>query len=87
MSVRIKGDESQITEAIQSYPIIIANAVASREPGTMDFEMVGDGNADIREAIFSCMSANSLPILMMKPVDLSLEDIFLQITGEEEAAS
>lgn len=40
-------------------------------------------NIDIREAIFHCMAANNLPILMMKSMDLSLEEIFLQVTGEQ----
>ena len=86
MSVRIKGMQDEIMEALKGYPIIRdVKAVASREPGTVDLELAGEDDADIREAIFSCMSANSMPILMMKSLDLSLEEIFLQITEGENS--
>ena len=82
MSVRIKGEERRIVSALAGYPVIKeVRAAGSREPGTMDFELAGEENVDIREAIFACMAANNLPILTMKSLDLSLEDIFLQITG------
>jgi len=87
MSVRIKGEREKVSAALENYPVIRAvNFTGSREPGTVELELSGDENVDIREAIFSCMSANGLPILMMKSLDLSLEEIFLQITGEEQAS-
>ena len=87
MTVRIKGEQAKILSALENYPIIKEiKATASREPGTLDLELAGEENMDIREAIFACMAANDLPILMMKSLDLSLEDIFLQITGEEKAS-
>ena len=86
MSVRVKGEQDKILSALNDYPIIRdVKAIASREPGTVDFELSGDENIDIREAIFACMSANNMPILMMKSLDLSLEEIFLQITEEGQA--
>ena len=87
MSVRVKGEQDKIISALEGYPVIReVKAVGSREPGTTDFELAGDDNVDIREAIFSCMSTNNFPILTMKSLDLSLEEIFLQITGEEQAS-
>jgi len=87
MSVRIKGERDKVSAALENYPVIRGiNFTGSREPGTVELELSGDENVDIREAIFSCMSANGLPILMMKSLDLSLEEIFLQITGEEQAS-
>jgi len=87
MSVRIKGERDKVSAALENYPVIRAvNFTGSREPGTVELELSGDENVDIREAIFSCMSTNGLPILMMKSLDLSLEEIFLQITGEEQAS-
>ena len=86
MALRIKGEQEAILSALEGYPIIHeVKVIASREAGTLDLELAGDDNADIREAIFACMAANSLPILMMKSLDLSLEDIFLQLTNEEAA--
>ena len=85
MSVRIKGEREQIAAALADYPVIReVTALSSREPGTYDFELAGSENEDIREIIFTCMSANNLPILGMKSLDLSLEEIFLQLTEESE---
>jgi ABC-2 type transport system ATP-binding protein len=88
MSVRVKGEEARILEAVQGFPIIkTVHATGSHEPGSVDLELSGDEDVDIREAIFACMSKNNLPILQMKSLDLSLEEIFLQITGGEGGAS
>ena len=87
MSVRIKGSKEQVASALEAYPFIKDVAyVASRELGTVDFELAGENDEDIREAIFDCMSSNNLPILMMKSLDLTLEEIFLQVTREESAS-
>ena len=84
MQVRVKGEKAKIMKALEGYPVIRSvKEDASREPGTFDFHLSGEGNFDIREAIFFCMSANNFPILMMKSLDLTLEEIFLQITTGE----
>jgi ABC-2 type transport system ATP-binding protein len=88
MLVRVKGESSKILSALAGYPIIKEYAEAgSHEPGTLDFTISGDENVDIREAVFNCMAKNSLPILQMKSLDLSLEEIFLQVTGGEGGIS
>jgi len=88
MTARIKGTSDAVISALTKYPVISdVRFVASRETGTVDFELAGEGNLDIREAIFACMSTNNLPILMLKSLDLSLEDIFLQVTGDGQAPS
>jgi ABC-2 type transport system ATP-binding protein len=86
MQVRVKGDRQVIVNALSEFSIIRSvNADTSREPGTIDLVLAGDEGIDIREAIFRCMAKNNLPILQMKSMDLSLEEIFLQITGESRA--
>lgn len=83
MQARVKGDRQRILNALNDYPIIRSvNAQTGREPGTVDLTLAGDENVDIREAIFSCMAKNNLPILLMKSLDLTLEEIFLQVTGD-----
>ena len=84
MSVRIKGEEEIIKNALEEYPIIkTVRPIGCSEAGTVDFQLSGDNDEDIREAIFNCMSKNSFPIYHMKSMDLSLEEIFLQITSGE----
>ncbi len=82
--VRIKGTEEEVKQAFSEISIISDVSVdQSREPDTLDFIITGSPDVDIREAVFSCMSANKTPILMMKSLDLTLEEIFLQVTTGE----
>jgi ABC-2 type transport system ATP-binding protein len=82
MQVRVKGDKQAMLDALAEFPVINSiNAETSREPGTIDLVLAGEEGMDIREAIFRCFSKNNLPILMMKSLDFTLEEIFLQITG------
>ncbi|MFL0248251.1 ABC transporter ATP-binding protein [Clostridium sp. WILCCON 0185] len=52
------------------------------ENGTIDILIEAKQNEDIREEIFFKLSKAEIPILMMKPLDLSLEEVFLQVTNE-----
>jgi len=81
MQVRVKGDTKQIQTALTEFAAITSvEASAGGEPGTTDLILAGENGADIREAIFRCMSKNNLPILLMKSTELTLEEIFLSLT-------
>ena len=87
MIVRVKGDQQAIRTALAGASILReVEDMGSREPGTFDFEVAGDEAVDIREALFNCLANSSLPILMMKSSDLTLEEIFLQVTTGEGGA-
>jgi len=61
-------------------------ASMSKEPNTMDYIIESDKNVDVREDVFRAMSRINRPILMMRPMDVTLEDVFIQLTsgvGEE----
>jgi len=84
MGVRVKGEEARVLSALENYPVIKkVTPAGSQEPGTIDLELTGDEDVDIREAIFSCMSKNNFPILQMKSMNPTLEEIFMQVTGGE----
>jgi ABC-2 type transport system ATP-binding protein len=88
MQVRIKGERQQALNALTEFPVIKHVSVdGTRETGTVDLVLSGEDDMDIREAIFRCMAKNNLPILLMKSMDLSLEEIFLQITGDTRASA
>ncbi|MCR8632139.1 ABC transporter ATP-binding protein [Paenibacillus radicis (ex Xue et al. 2023)] len=80
---RIKGTEAEIKNAVTSFPLIKhVTIVGSKECDTIDVLFEGDGHTDIRESIFNAMSKSNLPILTQQPLNLSLEEIFLEATGE-----
>ena len=84
MQVRIKGERQQILKALTEFPIIHnIDAQTGGEPGTIDLILSGEkDDTDIREFIFKCMAKHNLPILLMKTTELTLEEIFLTLTGD-----
>ena len=56
----------------------------SQENGTVEAIAEAEKDTDIRRDLFRAFAAANIPILMMRSLDLSLEDIFLNLTTEEE---
>jgi ABC-2 type transport system ATP-binding protein len=83
IQIRVKADPTQIKEALREYTVVRhINVLESREAGTTELELAGDDGADIREPVFRCMAKYNLPLLLMKSMDLSLEEVFLTLTGD-----
>lgn len=79
--LRVKGTPEAVDGALKD-----ANNIESItdkkiiEAGTVDFIVESKKDIDIREELFNIFSKENMPILMMKPHDLSLEEIFLEVT-------
>jgi ABC-2 type transport system ATP-binding protein len=85
VSLRVKGEETAVRSALSSL-VSEKNLtiVASSEPGAVEVTMEAEGDEDIREKSFFALSENKLPLLQMRPMEMSLEDIFLNLTTVEE---
>ena len=55
--------------------------------GTGNFAVESAPNADIRKPMFFRLAEAGYPILSLKPLDMSLEDIFVRLTAEEVETS
>ncbi|HHT64884.1 MAG: ABC transporter ATP-binding protein [Caldicoprobacterales bacterium] len=85
LNLRIAGQEKSVLKAIQElHGIIHLESLGVREPGTVDVMVEADPNVDLRRPLFHAMARASYPILMMKSMDMTLEDIFLQVTTQEK---
>jgi ABC-2 type transport system ATP-binding protein len=56
----------------------------SQEAGTVEVVVEAEKDTDIRRDVFKSLSAADLPIIMMRSLDMSLEEIFLHLTTKEE---
>ncbi|MCG8499447.1 MAG: ABC transporter ATP-binding protein [Firmicutes bacterium] len=84
--VRVAGEESHVIKALKDLTgIKYVEAQGQKEPDSIDYIIEAEANIDIRKPLFYAMSKHGYPILMLKSLDLTLEDIFLQLTMEEEA--
>jgi ABC-2 type transport system ATP-binding protein len=86
LTVRVKGMKGTVIDALKEIPEVkYAKEQGIHERNTVDVIVESKDEVDIREKIFNKFSEKGLPLLMMKNNDLSLEDIFLQVTtGERE---
>ena len=85
MTVRVKGPEKETRQLIRDIDgTRYCECIGTKEPGTFDFMVESDRKTDIRQALFMRMAKNDTPIMMMKPMDITLEDIFLQLTQDSE---
>ncbi len=83
--VRIAGPEERVIGGLKDLEgIKYVEIQGQKEPESLDYIIEAESNIDIRKPLFNYLSGSGYPILMMKSLDLSLEDIFLQLTTEEE---
>lgn len=85
LALRVAAQEKQVIKVISELQgVKYVEAQGSRERDTVDIIVEAEGNIDIRRSLFNALSKASYPILMMKSMDLTLEDIFLQVTTQEK---
>ena len=79
--LRIAGDERAILDVLEKIEgIKNIKSLGRKERDSIDFIIETLPNIDVRPEIFRAMAENNLPILTMQTVDLSLEDIFIEVT-------
>jgi len=85
LSIRVAGGEKEALSAARSVANVVkAESAGSREPGTVDLLVEARKDQDVRRGVFEAFARASLPLLMMKSMDLTLEEIFLNLITEEK---
>ncbi|HTO22413.1 MAG TPA: ABC transporter ATP-binding protein [Spirochaetia bacterium] len=88
LSIRVAGGEKEALSAARSVANVVkAESAGTREPGTVDLVVEARKDQDVRRGVFEAFARASLPLLMMKSVDLTLEEIFLNLITEEKEVS
>ena len=82
MLVRAAGPEAEGKAALLSVDGVHAcECLGSTEDGMLDYQV--ELEKDSRAAVFEKLAACHIPVVLMKPMDETLEDIFLRLTQEE----
>lgn len=88
LSLRIAGTEKSVLKVLNDIPgVKLAEYNGSKEQDTIDVLVEADKDVDIRKPLFFALSRAQYPILQMKSMDLTLEEIFLQLTTKERGVS
>lgn len=85
LKIRIKGPEKDIYNRIKSIDgIKYASLNKTTEKGAVELIIEANLDTDVREDIFAVCRDNDYPILLMQPVNKSLEDIFIEVTSQQK---
>ena len=83
LTVRVEGPEEDVFRLLSKIPgMVQVNKLGLREDKSFDFTLEAEPGTDVRREVFKRLSERSWPILGLKSSELTLEDIFLQLTDE-----
>ncbi len=78
--LRVVGNERTILDALEPIQGIKSiKSLGRKESDSMDFVVEAQPNVDVRPLIFNALAKAQLPILSLQVMDMSLEDIFLEV--------
>jgi len=84
LALRVAAPEKQVVKVLRDVAgIKYVEAQGVKEPDTIDVYVEAEKDIDVRKPIFNALSRAGYPILQMKSMDLTLEEIFLQVTTQE----
>lgn len=80
----LKAEENEAETAIREIAQVErCEKTEAKEDGTVGLLVTAKKDADVREAIYHTCVEHHMPILEMKAVSKSLEDVFLELTAQE----
>jgi len=84
ISLEVKGSEKEIQRILSGLKNTTESEMIETERGHYRVRIEVGGARDIREEVFFAFAAAKCPILSMQSGALTLEEIFLRLTAEEE---
>lgn len=85
--LRVAGPADEATRKIEGLPGITAvTQAASSAEGEHEFHIESQLNRDIRRELADLIVTSGWGLLEMRPVGMSLEEVFLHLTTEEEVS-
>ncbi len=80
--VRMEGAPAEVQHALEGIRgVLHVRNFGEKEPRVYEYEVDGRGGADLRRPLFGIAAKRGWPVLAMASSELSLEDVFLRLTG------
>ncbi len=84
LQISVRGREEEVLSALSSLEYVQSmTQEEAEETGCVKVIITTDQSVDVREQVFYKLAESHLPIMSMKKAEKSLEDIFLELTGED----
>jgi ABC-2 type transport system ATP-binding protein len=84
MFVEAEGNPEEIARTLQNVRGVVRVNIADASGGASNFEIDSEKGADVRRALADAIVGGGFGLLEMRPMRMSLEDIFLSLTTEEQ---
>ena len=86
LKIAVAGEPDQVELVLRSIPGILSfTRLPDEEQGAVSYEVDTALQGDVRRELFGVLSRNQLPLLLLKPVEFSLERLYLRLTEEAES--
>ena len=88
LNLTVKGDALSLQRLLkQTEGILSCSVTSSEEKGALDVVIKTETGLDLRERLFYLLADLKMPILSLQQSRVSLETVFLELTGEEPSES
>ena len=84
--VQVQGPADDVLRALQSLGGVLFVTLKDRQGDVASFDVDAEQGADVRRDVSNTIVRNGWGLLELRPMRLSLEDIFLSLTTEEVEA-
>lgn len=85
LTLCVKGEESKLDSILKEYSQIKEyHFQAAKDEGCVSVTLNTESDNDIREELFYRLAMEKLPIMELSLAEKTLEDVFLELTGEEQ---
>ncbi len=84
LMARIVGDEQRVYSLLKHVPGIASiTTLGEKENGAFEYALEPAPGADFRRALFNALAKENCPLLGLKSMEMSLEEIFISLTREK----
>jgi ABC-2 type transport system ATP-binding protein len=84
MYVQVEGDSAVVLSTLERLPGVTRVTVADRRDGVAGYEVDSDRGHDVRRELARAIVGHDWGLLELRPMRMSLEEIFLHLTTEEQ---
>ena len=83
MSLQVEGEPAAVTTALERVPGITRVNPTERRDRLVSFEVESEAGRDVRSELARAVVGGGFGLLELRPMRMSLEDVFLHLTTEE----
>lgn len=84
--LRAEAPERELYHALKGLPHVLSvESLGEKESGVFEMTVESEPSVDLRRDVFSLIARKGWSLLAMKNMDLTLEDLFLQLTNSDAA--